>query len=53
MAKVQVQYVCANCGHITPRWVGRCPECGEWNTLKEESVGVVQRSPSAAVGKRR
>jgi DNA repair protein RadA/Sms len=50
MAKVRVQYVCANCGHITPRWVGRCPECGEWNTLQEESVGVVQRSPKRGGG---
>lgn len=29
-------HVCQNCGHQEPRWLGRCPGCGEWNTLVEE-----------------
>jgi DNA repair protein RadA/Sms len=29
-------FVCQNCGHAEPRWLGRCPGCGEWNTLAEE-----------------
>lgn len=29
-------YICSNCGYETPKWYGRCPECGEWNTLSEE-----------------
>ena len=29
-------YVCANCGYETPKWYGRCPDCGEWNTITEE-----------------
>ncbi|MFO7651018.1 MAG: DNA repair protein RadA [bacterium] len=33
-------FVCQNCGHENPRWLGRCPECGEWNSLVEE-----QRAP--------
>jgi DNA repair protein RadA/Sms len=37
MPKAQTRYVCQSCGHETPRWVGRCPECGEWNTLQEET----------------
>ena len=29
-------YVCSNCGHSSPKWLGRCPDCGEWNTFVEE-----------------
>jgi DNA repair protein RadA/Sms len=31
-------HVCSACGHETPRWAGRCPGCGEWNTLVEETL---------------
>lgn len=44
MAKVKTQYVCQNCGYNSPRYLGRCPNCGEWNTLVEEQVQV---TPSA------
>src|SRR5437588_13082888 len=30
-------HVCSACGHETARWAGRCPGCGEWNTLVEEA----------------
>ncbi len=40
MATLKKQFVCDNCGASTPRWQGRCPNCGEWNTLKEQSVAV-------------
>ena len=30
-----VSYRCHNCGYTQPRWLGRCPECGEWNSLEE------------------
>jgi len=40
MAKVKTAYFCGNCGHESPKWVGRCPECGEWNTFVEEKVTV-------------
>ena len=36
MAKAKTVYVCASCGYETARWMGRCPECGEWNTLSEQ-----------------
>ena len=29
-------YVCSNCGHEEPKWLGRCPECGQWSTFAEE-----------------
>lgn len=38
MAKVKTQYVCQNCGYISPRFLGRCPECGAWNQLVEETI---------------
>ncbi len=36
MAKQKVSYICSECGHIYPKWVGRCSECGEWNTVTEQ-----------------
>lgn len=30
------KYVCSQCGYETPRWLGKCPECGQWNTLEEK-----------------
>ena len=32
------QFVCAECGYITPKWLGKCPACNEYNTLQEELV---------------
>lgn len=36
MAKVKTFYQCQACGHASPKWLGKCPDCGEWNTLVEE-----------------
>jgi DNA repair protein RadA/Sms len=36
MAKVKVQYGCTACGYVAAKWLGRCPDCGEWNTLIEQ-----------------
>ena len=41
MAKVKTQYICQNCGYNSPRYLGRCPNCGQWNTLVEERVETV------------
>jgi len=38
MGRPRTRYVCHNCGATQPKWVGRCPECGEWNTLVETAV---------------
>lgn len=35
MAKTKTRYVCQSCGSAQPKWQGRCPDCGEWNTLVE------------------
>jgi DNA repair protein RadA/Sms len=36
MAKTKSAYFCQNCGYQTPKWMGRCSSCGEWNTFVEE-----------------
>ncbi len=38
MAREKTFYQCQACGHSTPRWMGKCPDCGQWNTLAEERV---------------
>ncbi|ARK11924.1 DNA repair protein RadA [Fibrivirga algicola] len=38
MAKIKTSYFCQSCGNQTPKWLGRCPACGEWNTIVEEVV---------------
>ena len=45
MAKSRSIYVCGACGYETPRWVGKCPGCGAWNSL-EESVAAVPEKTS-------
>lgn len=38
--KMKTVYVCSNCGESSPRWMGRCPSCGEWNTMTEDVVAT-------------
>ena len=42
--KLKSVYVCSNCGETSPRWMGRCPSCGSWNTMNED---VVAEAPKA------
>jgi DNA repair protein RadA/Sms len=37
MPKIKSHFACQICGHQAPQWHGRCPDCGEWNTLVEET----------------
>ncbi|MBM3456999.1 MAG: DNA repair protein RadA [Armatimonadetes bacterium] len=41
-------FVCQKCGHEAPRWLGRCPDCGEWNSLLETAVPERARAPARA-----
>ena len=51
MAKVKKAYFCRECGFEAPKWLGRCPSCGEWNTFTEESIAKGNNtSAAAAVG---
>ena len=38
MAKVKTKFFCQSCGHESPKWAGKCPNCEEWNTFVEEVV---------------
>lgn len=38
MFKMKSSFICTNCGNITSKWFGKCPECGEWNTLEEHQA---------------
>lgn len=50
MAKtVKSAWFCSNCGAQSPKWAGRCPECGEWNTMTEERVSA-SRGASKSIG---
>jgi DNA repair protein RadA/Sms len=51
VARARPQYVCANCGALSPRWQGRCDSCGEWNTLSEESQASTPVSLRSARGR--
>jgi DNA repair protein RadA/Sms len=51
MSRRHTRFVCQNCGGIQPKWTGRCPDCGEWNTFVETMVESEARSlPSSASG---
>jgi len=38
MAKSKTFYVCSNCGYESPKWLGRCSSCGEWDTMVEKQI---------------
>jgi DNA repair protein RadA/Sms len=40
MAKVRVDYACTSCGFSSPKWLGRCPDCGKWGSLVEEAAAA-------------
>ena len=44
MKKNETVFVCQNCGHNSRKWLGKCPECGEWNSLLEERAKPTRRT---------
>ena len=52
MAKTKTVFYCTNCGNETPKWMGRCPSCGAYNTMEEhvEKPGAAGKAKSAPVG---
>ena len=38
MSQGKIIYTCQNCGSQSPKWLGKCPSCGEWNTFVEEVI---------------
>lgn len=49
MAKTKSVYICQNCGVDSPKWIGKCPSCGEWNSYVEEIVSK-DNSPKISLG---
>lgn len=49
MAKDRIAYVCENCGYDSPKWIGKCPNCGQWNTFKE--IRIPANSSAGLAGK--
>ncbi|NDL67304.1 DNA repair protein RadA [Anaerotalea alkaliphila] len=48
MAKSKIIYVCQECGYSTPKWLGRCPECGTYSSLVEEPVKAPPKAVQSA-----
>lgn len=48
--KRETKFVCSNCGAESPRWLGRCPMCGEWNTMEEFRVSREPESMPRSIG---
>ena len=58
MAKDKIAYVCSNCGQESPKWIGKCPGCGQWNTFREirvapDAAGQASAASAAASVRRR
>ena len=51
MAKTKTTFICTGCGYESGKWMGRCPGCGEWNTMEEQTV-FTGNSKSAATPRR-
>lgn len=45
MSKSKTAFFCRNCGSESPKWIGKCPSCGEWNTYNEE---IIQRGEKSS-----
>ena len=49
MAKVKTKWVCQNCGYETPKYLGKCPDCGQWSSFVEEVVDTAFSSAAQAL----
>ena len=55
-AKLKSVYICSSCGYESPKWNGKCPSCGEWNTFEEDIIeeapkkSSLKAAPSALSG---
>ena len=52
MAKDKTVFVCSNCGQESPKWIGKCPQCGEWNSFKELHVAPEKAAFAPADGRK-
>ncbi len=51
-SKSKTAYVCGECGYESPKWYGKCPTCGKWNTMEETLISSVQSTISASASPR-
>jgi DNA repair protein RadA/Sms len=51
MAKSKIKYICSSCGYESLRWIGKCPECDNWNTFVEEIIESAKNQKSQYDGK--
>lgn len=49
MAKIKTKWICQNCGYETAKYLGKCPDCGQWNTLVEEIQEVSAQSKISGI----
>ena len=49
MAKLKTKWICQNCGYETAKYLGKCPDCGQWNTFVEEVVETNSNNQSKVV----
>ena len=50
MSKTRIKYICSTCGYESLRWLGKCPECDNWNTFTEEIIETNNKKVSAYKG---
>ena len=43
MSKIKTFYQCQSCGYGSPKWIGKCPDCGSWNSFVEEKASPVSK----------
>ena len=48
MSKVKKAFFCKECGHESPKWIGKCPGCQQWNTFIEEIIHKESQSQKAS-----
>ena len=53
MSKVKTGFFCQNCGAQSAKWIGKCPECGEWNTYAEEVISKPDDKAAWETGSRK
>ena len=49
-SKTKTIFICQQCGNTSPKWMGRCPDCGEWNSLVETVVEPAWALSGAIIG---
>lgn len=52
MAKIKTVFTCQECGYKTPKWLGKCPECQQWNSFSEEETIKPSKAAPKSVGNR-